>query len=253
MVQLQTQENTMSYLFQLEQVDGEHLKRRSLPRVTVAGQVRRKRVPTKVTVRVTAEAEARHRDGALEGHDRDLEQIRAICEKLGDAVLEQNIGSPSERTWDQEKTLRTIEMVKFAVVADIVLGDCERLGELIVDLLKYNLKFDQPKFSQDQAVSFTPADYQEASKQAREIAENLALGGGAKLGGILKMDVPSFGVSHSNVRLGDWWGFRQQTFNQMSYLRSQPSKWEILESTLASDIPEVTDVLTVNVTYELVS
>lgn len=245
----------MSYLFQLEQVDGEHLKRRSVPRVTVVGQVRRKRVPSKVSVRVTVEAEARHREGALEGLARELEQVRAICDKLGDAVLEQNIGSPSERTWDQEKTLRTIEMVKFAVFADIVLGDCERLGELIVDLLKHDLKFDQPQFSQDQAVSFSPADYREATRQAREIAENLALGGGAELGGILKMDVPSFGVSHGNVRLGDWWRWRQPDyfFSQMSYLRSQPTKWEILESTLASDIPEVTDVLTVNVTFELVS
>jgi len=243
----------MSYLFQLEQVDGEHLKRRSVPRVTVAGQVRRKRVPTKVTVRVTVESEARHRDGALEGLARGLEQIQDICKGLGDAVLEQNIGSPSECKREEEKTLRTIEIVKFAVFADIVLGDCERLGELIVDLLKYNLKFDQPEFSQDQAASFSPADYREATSQAREIAENLALGGGAKLGGVLKMDVPSFGVSHSNIRLGDWWGWRQQTFNQMSYLRSQPARWQILESTLATDIPEVTDVLTVNVTYELVS
>jgi hypothetical protein len=245
----------VSYLLQLEQVDGEHLRRRSVPRVTVAGQVRRKRMPTKVTVRVTVEAEARHREGALDGLARGLEQVRAMCDKLGDAVLEQNIGSPSERTWDQEKTLRTIEMVRFAVFADIVLGDCERLGELIVDLLKNNLKFDQPQFSQDQAVSFSPADYREATRQAREIAENLALGGGAQLGGILKMDVPSFGVSHSNIRFGDWWRWRQPDyfFSQMSYLRSQPTKWEILESTLASDIPEVTDVLTVNVTFELVS
>lgn len=245
----------MSYLFQLEQVDGEHLKRRSVPRVTVAGQVRRKRVPTKVTVRVTVDSEARHRDGALEGLARGLEQIQDICKGLGDAVLEQNIGSPSECNREEEKTLRTIEIVKFAVFADIVLSDCERLGELIIGLLKHNLKFDQPQFSQDQAASFSPADYREATRQAREIAENLAVGGGAKLGGILKMDVPSFGVSHSNIRLGDWWRWRQPDyyFNQVSYLRNQPSKWEILESTLASDIPEVTDVLTVNVTYELVS
>lgn len=244
----------MSYLLQLEQVDGEHLKRRSVPRVTVTGQVRRKRVPTKVTVRVTVEAEARHRDGALEGLARGLEQIQAICKKLGDAVLEQNIGSPSERKWEEEKTLRTIEVVKFAVFADIVLGDCERLGELIVGLLKHNLKFDQPQFSQEEAVSFGPADYQEASRQAREIAENLALGGGAKLGGVLKMEVPSFGVTRNNVRLGDWWRWRQPELflSQVNYLRSEPTRWGTLEATLATDIPEITDVLTVNVTYELV-
>lgn len=245
----------MSYLFQLEQVDGEHLKRRSLPRVTVAGQVRRKRVPTKVTVRVTVDAEARSREGALEGLARRIEQIKAICDQLGDAVLEQNIGSPSEHEWEQEKTLRVIEVVKFAVFADIVLGDCDRLGELIVKLLQHDLKFDRPQFSQDQAVSFSPADYREATRQAREIAENLALGGGAELGSVLKMDVPNFGVSHSNMRLGDWWRWRQPDyfFSHVSYLRSQPTKWEILESTLASDIPEITDILTVNVTYELVS
>lgn len=245
----------MSYLVQFEQVDGEHLKKRSVPRVTVTGQVRRKRVPTKVSVRVTVDAEARNRNEALDGLARGLEQIQTICKELGDAVLEQNIGSPKELIREEEKTLRTIEVVEFAVFADIVLGDCERLGELIVGLLKHNLKFDQPQFSQEQVASFGPADYQEASRHAREIAENLAIGGGAKLGGVLKMEVPGFGVTRDNVRLGDWWKWRQPNYfwSQINYLRNEPRKWDILESTLATDVPEITDVLSVNITYELVS
>lgn len=245
----------MSYLVQFEQVDGEPLERRSVPRVTVVGQVRRKRVPTKVTVRVTVEAEARRREEALDGLARGLEKIQAICKQLGDAVLEQNTGSPSERKWEEDKTLRTIEIVKFAVFADIVLGDCDRLGELIVGLLKHDLKFDQPQFSQEQAVAFEPGDYQEASKRARSIAENLALGSGTKLGSVLKMEVPGFEVTRNSVRLGDWWRWRQPTFslNHLSYLRSKPDQWEALESTLATDVPEVTDILSVSVTYELVS
>lgn len=245
----------MSYLFQLEQVDNESLKRRSVPRVTVVGQVRRKRLPTKVTVRVTVEAEARHRDGALEGLSRGLEHLRAICAVLGESVLEQNVGTPAERTRQEEKTLRTVEISKFAVFADIVLGDCDRLGELIAALLKHDLKFEKPQFSQEHAVNFTPADYEEASRQAREIAHSLAIGGGATLGGVLKMDVPGFSEVRSNVRLGDWLRYLQTNSyqSQISSLRTQPSKWEILESTLSSDVPEIVDILTVKITYQLVS
>jgi hypothetical protein len=249
----------VSYLVEFEQVDSEHLKKRSVPRVTVTGQVRRKRVPTKVSVRVTVEAEARHREGAIDGLARGLEQIQTICKELGDAVLEQNIGSPSECKREEEKTLRTIEVVKFSVFADIVLGDCDRLGELIVGLLRHELKFDQPQFSQDEAVAFGPADYKEASEQAREIAENLARGSGAKLGSVLKMEVPGFGLARYNVPLGTWWRRRhplssfQYDLNNFSFVRSKPHVWETLESTLATDVPEVTDILSVNVTYELVS
>jgi uncharacterized protein YggE len=236
------------------QSDTSNSTMRSVPRVTVSGTVRRRRKPSKVTISVSVDAESRSREDALDELAQKLKKIEAIVEKFGETLIART-GSPNERTQEREKVLRTVETIRFDVLVELELSNADRLGELLVELLNEKLSFSPPQFEHEQVTGFSHDEHGEAARQAREIAEALAAGSGCTLGAILSIKLPGLQSDQFKVKLRDWTGWRPQFFQNFMLSSASPrfERNEALESMLGSSIPEYTDVLTVEVTYQLLS
>lgn len=235
------------------QLEDDSSKVRSLSRVTVPGIVRRRRKPSRVTVSVRVTEEARSREEALTALAVKLKNIEEIAKKLGeDATC--RIGAPVEMKHQTEKTLRTVETVSIAVEAELSLSDSDRLGELLMELITNNFQFNQPRFEHEKSTGFTQTEYEYAARQARNVAEALAVGAGCTIGPVLRITLPKQQAKNYNVRLRDWDGWESMANFHLvgSTLSSNSLTKGVLEDLLGSDIPEVVDELTVEVTYQLV-
>lgn len=231
------------------QLEGDSSKARSLSRVTVPGVVRRLRKPSRITVSVRVTEEARSREEALTALAVKLKNIEEIVKKLGeDASC--RMGAPVEMKHQTEKTLRTVETVSFAIEAELNLSNSDRLGELLMELITNNFQFDQPRFEHEKSTGFTQTEYEYAATQARNVAEALAIGAGCTIGPVLRITLPKQQAMHHKVKLRDFGGWeRMANYNLVG---SNSRTKSVLEDLLGSDIPEVIDELTVEVTYQLV-
>jgi hypothetical protein len=244
----------MRYSDESSQADSSSAKGQSVPPVTVVGTVRRLRKPSKVAVSVSVEAESRSREDALDELARKLKKIEKIAEKYGDSLMVRT-NTPDEQTIDKEKMLRTVENIRFYVHVGLDLFDSDRLGELMVDLMNEKFQFQRPHFEHDKVTGFTQTEHEEAARQARHIAEALAVGSGCKLGAVLKIRLPDLKVDQYQVKLRDWGGWRGFALPHIQYNRWMPTEErnDVFESMLGTAIPEYADVLTVEVTYQLLS
>lgn len=235
------------------QLEGDSNKARSLSRVTVPGVVRRLRKPSRVTVSVRVTEEARSREEALTALAVKLKSIEEIVKNFGDDAT-CRIGAPDEMKHQTEKTLRTVETVSFSVGAELSLSDSDRLGELLMVLISNQFQFEQPRFEHEKSTGFTQTEYEYAARQARNVAEALAIGAGCTVGPVLRITLPKQQAINYNVKLREWGGWGQTlSFNSLRSATSNNS-WTntALEDLLGSHIPEVIDELTVEVTYQLV-